>query len=91
MPIIWRKTQLVHLLESKNLHHTVIEVAIEYRSIIDLDIEVDPKLTVLQAHNIAMKVEKKICEKIPEVYDIMVHVEPEGNVEEDEKYGLDNN
>ncbi|MFW6181466.1 MAG: cation diffusion facilitator family transporter, partial [Spirochaetota bacterium] len=54
--------------------------------VIDLDIEVDGGLTVLQAHDVAQQVEERIKTSIRNVYDIMVHVEPLGNVEEDEKY-----
>ncbi|HPT75424.1 MAG: cation transporter [Epulopiscium sp.] len=56
--------------------------------IIDTDIEVDQNLTVLEAHKIAMKVEKIIKEKIQDVYDVIVHVEPLGNIEHNESYGL---
>jgi cation diffusion facilitator family transporter len=45
---------------------------------IDLDIEVDPSLTVREAHRIATGVERAIKEQVGEVYDIMVHVEPSG-------------
>ncbi len=45
---------------------------------IDLDIEVDGKLNVGQAHALAERVEEAIKEKLVDVYDIMVHVEPEG-------------
>ncbi|MDR0388947.1 MAG: cation diffusion facilitator family transporter [Spirochaetaceae bacterium] len=45
---------------------------------IDIDIEVDPALTVREAHYIATRVEKAIKERIDNVYDIMVHVEPAG-------------
>ena len=55
--------------------------------VIDLDIEVDGRRTVLQAHDIAQQVEERIKASIRNVYDIMVHVEPLGNVEKDEKYG----
>ncbi len=55
---------------------------------IDLDIEVDGDKTVLQAHNIAEKVEKAIRLHIPDVYDIMVHVEPSGLGQHAEQYGL---
>jgi cation diffusion facilitator family transporter len=54
---------------------------------IDIDIEVDPKLTVREAHRIASRVEEAIKERIEGVYDIMIHVEPAGNIE-DEGYGL---
>lgn len=55
---------------------------------IDLDIEVAGNLTVRQAHDIAERVEKAVRKAIPYVYDIMVHVEPEGNGEHEEQYGL---
>jgi len=55
--------------------------------IIDLDIEVDPAMTVYESHKIALRVEKAIKEALPDVYDVIVHIEPLGNVE-DEKFGL---
>ncbi|MCL2044181.1 MAG: cation diffusion facilitator family transporter [Treponema sp.] len=54
---------------------------------IDIDIEVPPNKTVVEAHWIAFKVEKAIKERVENVYDIMIHVEPAGNLE-DEGYGL---
>lgn len=55
---------------------------------IDLDIEVDGSLSVQRAHTIAMQVEKAIKSRIANVYDVMVHIEPAGNKEKDEQYGL---
>jgi cation diffusion facilitator family transporter len=55
---------------------------------IDLDIEVCSSITVLKAHKIAVQVEERIKIALPEIFDIMVHVEPEGNVESDEQFGL---
>jgi cation diffusion facilitator family transporter len=54
---------------------------------IDIDIEVDPQLTVRDAHAIASQVEEAIKERVEGVYDIMVHVEPAGNLQQ-EGYGL---
>jgi divalent metal cation (Fe/Co/Zn/Cd) transporter len=54
---------------------------------IDIDIEVAPNMTVLEAHWIAHRVEQAIKEQLDGVYDIMIHVEPAGN-EEEEGYGL---
>jgi cation diffusion facilitator family transporter len=54
---------------------------------IDIDIEVDPALTIREAHTIASQVESAIKERVEGVYDIMVHVEPAGNREK-ESYGL---
>lgn len=58
------------------------------RLVVDLDIEVAPSMTVAESHGIAVGVEKAIKERIPEVYDVIVHVEPTGNLEEGERYGL---
>ncbi len=55
---------------------------------IDLDIEVDPSLSVGEAHDIAVEVEREIRNRIDSVFDVMVHVEPEGNLEEGESFGL---
>jgi cation diffusion facilitator family transporter len=54
---------------------------------IDLDIEVDARLTIGEAHEIASKVEKAVKEHIDGIFDIMVHVEPAGN-KQVEGYGL---
>ncbi|MCK7488842.1 MAG: hypothetical protein MZU79_00270 [Anaerotruncus sp.] len=42
---------------------------------------------MLAAHKVAVQVENSIKEHIPEVYDVIVHIEPKGNVEP-EKFGL---
>lgn len=57
--------------------------------IIDLDVEVEPSLSVAEAHEICRKVEHEIRSAIPKVYDIMVHIEPLGNDEDEERFGLD--
>jgi cation diffusion facilitator family transporter len=54
---------------------------------IDIDIEVDPSLTIREAHAIASDVERAIKARVEGVYDIMVHVEPAGNSEK-EGFGL---
>lgn len=46
---------------------------------IDLDIDVDPKCTVIEAHNIASQVEKEIKLRLENVFDIMIHIEPRGD------------
>lgn len=57
---------------------------------IDIDIEVDPEMSVRDAHSIACQVEKAIKERVDGVYDIVVHIEPVGEAEKHEKesYGL---
>ncbi|AIN93145.1 cation diffusion facilitator family transporter [Treponema putidum] len=56
---------------------------------IDLDIEVDPSITICEGHNIAEKVTSAIKEKMENVYDVMVHIEPYGiHTHEEEGFGL---
>lgn len=57
---------------------------------IDLDIEVNPNLSVAAAHDIAAAVEAAIKERIDGVYDIVVHIEPDGSAmnHAEERYGL---
>lgn len=55
---------------------------------VNLDIEVNAFLSIKEAHDIARKVEESIKANLNNVYDVMVHVEPLGNKEEDEKFGL---
>ena len=54
---------------------------------IDIDIEVPPNKTLVEAHWIAHNVEHAIKERVDNVFDIMIHVEPAGN-QEDEGFGL---
>lgn len=46
------------------------------RLMIDLHIEVDPKISVQEGHRIAHEVKDKIQAELPQVLDVMVHVEP---------------
>jgi cation diffusion facilitator family transporter len=55
---------------------------------IDIDIEVDPEKTVREAHKIATCVEGAIKERVEGIYDIMVHVEPEGDHREHKAEGF---
>ena len=54
---------------------------------IDLDIDVDPHISVHQAHGIASQAEHEIRLRLENVYDIVIHIEPEGD-SADEVYGL---
>ena len=55
--------------------------------IVDLDIEVPGEISVFEGHEIAKEVEQIIKKRIDNVYDVLIHVEPKGNIEE-EKYGV---
>ena len=56
---------------------------------ITLDIEVNPQITITQAHQIADAVEKSIKSSIDNVFDILVRVEPAGECQTAEKFGID--
>ncbi len=53
-----------------------------------LDIEVDGTIPLKEAHDLSTLVEKNIKQNIKNVYDVLVHVEPLGNREADEVYGV---
>jgi len=56
--------------------------------LIALDIEVDQYISVKEAHEIARKVECSIKMNIENIFDILVHIEPLGNIEKDESFGI---
>ncbi len=78
----------VRSVEGAHNPHRVRARKIGHYYMINLDIEVDPNLPVKQAHDIAKNVENSIKSNLKNIYDVMVHVEPLGNLEEDEKYGI---
>jgi cation diffusion facilitator family transporter len=55
--------------------------------LVSLDIEVDENITVKESHDIAIQVENNIKSKIDGVSEVLVHIEPSGNVEK-EPYGV---
>lgn len=68
--------------------HKVRVRQVGYKYFVDVDIEVDPNLTVKAGHEIATRVKQAIVEKNDHIADVLVHVEPSGNVEQ-EPFGLD--
>jgi cation diffusion facilitator family transporter len=56
--------------------------------LIALDIEVDQDAKVSEAHLIAKEVENRLKHHIDNIFDILVHIEPLGNVEGDESVGI---
>ena len=57
---------------------------------IDMDIEVAPDITLHDAHELAEQVETAVRKAIPDVYDIVVHMEPAGHSSHhsQEQFGL---
>jgi cation diffusion facilitator family transporter len=56
--------------------------------VVELDIEVAGDLSVAEAHELGVAVEEQIKATLDNVYDVMIHVEPRGNVEKHERFGL---
>ncbi len=82
-----RLFESVHSIEGAHHPHRVRARKIGHYYMVNLDIEVDPNLSVKEAHDIARNVENSIKSNIRNIYDVMVHVEPLGNREEEE-YGI---
>ncbi len=68
--------------------HRVRIRKVGFHRIIDMDVEVPGGLTVTAAHERVMALEREIHARVPNVYDIIIHIEPEGNVEHHERWGL---
>jgi len=59
-----------------------------HQYIVALDVEIDGNISLLKAHEISTKVETEIKKILPNVYDVLVHPEPTGNIEPNEAYGI---
>jgi cation diffusion facilitator family transporter len=46
---------------------------------VDMHVEVDPQMTVRQAHGIAHQVKDRVRQTMPSVHDVLVHIEPGTN------------
>ncbi len=68
--------------------HKVRIRRINNQFIIEIDIEVKGSLTVKEGHEIAINTEKAIRNKIKHVYDVISHVEPYGEGEHTETFGI---
>ena len=56
--------------------HEVTAYEVEGRLNVNLDLEVDPKLHLAQAHEQATQLERDIKQSIPEVQEVNIHLEP---------------
>jgi cation diffusion facilitator family transporter len=56
--------------------------------LVAMDIEVNKNIRLIEAHELSKKVECRIRELVPNIYDILIHIEPEGNIEENEAFGI---
>ena len=47
-----------------------------YQYLVDMHIQVDPQMTVANAHKISHRVKDHVRQKVPAVSDVLVHIEP---------------
>ncbi len=80
----------VRTVEGVSNPHRVRIRKIAARWDIDMDIEVDPHISLHDAHELSEQVEAAVRKAIPDVYDIVVHMEPAGHGDHhsEEQYGL---
>lgn len=80
--------ELVNSVRGAHNPHRIRVRKMGHLLLIAMDIEVDGKLSLDDAHKIGVEVEMKLKELIPNLYDVLIHVEPLGNLEPDEVYGV---
>jgi cation diffusion facilitator family transporter len=56
--------------------------------LIVMDIEVPPDMSIAAAHSIGLEAERLIRNRVENIYDIIIHFDPLGLDEKDEKFGL---
>lgn len=70
-----------------NPHRTRVR-KIGHRYMVAVDVEVDGDIPVRQAHSLAHQVEEQIRIELVDVYDVLVHTEPVGDHNDEEKFGI---
>ncbi len=86
---IYRKIiDAIESVEGANNPHRLRVRKIANMYVVAVDIEVDAELKISEAHQIARQVEQSLKKLLVKVYDILVHVEPLGNIEPDETDGI---
>jgi cation diffusion facilitator family transporter len=101
--LIKTNRELMDGMKNQDLYAAIIEAAEEIEGVhnphrlrirqhsnmyvLGFDIEVNPDITVQQAHELCDEVQKNIKDKVQNIYDIMIHIEPRGN-KESERFGI---
>lgn len=80
--------ELVNSVEGAHNPHRIRVRKMGHLLLVAMDIEVDGTVSLDEAHKIAVEVETQLKILIPNLYDVLVHVEPLGNLEPDEAYGV---
>jgi len=73
--------------EAGNPHRIRVRKMAHYY-IVALDIEIDGQLSLDEAHRISHQVEDNIKRKLSNVYDVLIHLEPVGNDNANEVFGI---
>lgn len=80
--------QLVNSVEGAHNPHRIRVRKMGHLLLVAMDIEVDGNVSLDEAHKIGVEVEVQLKKIIPNLYDVLVHLEPLGNHEPDEAYGV---
>lgn len=79
---------LVNSVEGAHNPHRIRVRKMGHLFLVALDIEVDGTVSLDEAHKIGVEVEVQLKKLFPNLYDVLVHLEPLGNHEPDEAYGV---
>ncbi len=79
--------EIVNSVEGAHNPHRIRVRKLANLYLVALDLEIDGKLSLNQAHEISNKVDALIKEKIDNIYDVLIHIDPKG-IKEEEAYGV---
>lgn len=73
--------------------HTIRTRGTEADVLVDLHVQVDPRISVAAGHRIAEEVEREVCRRFPQVADVIAHLEPHDEYQErktaaEQRHGL---
>jgi len=74
--------------ESVSHPHRIRVRKMAHLYIITLDIELPGELTLQEAHVKSHEVEKRIREDVENIYDVLIHIEPQGDAADNEVFGI---
>jgi len=83
--------KIIHLVNSVEGAHNPHRIRVRkmgHLLLVAMDIEVDGTVSLDEAHKVAVEVEMQLKILIPNLYDVLVHIEPLGNHEPNEAYGV---
>lgn len=88
-PAIYTKIlEAVESVEGTSNPHRVRLRKLGHMYMLEVDMEVDGRLTVYESHKIAHQVEESLRKTVKNLYDVVIHVEPAGYIENNEKFGI---